>query len=128
MACRVDRGQIDIKIYPSNGGAPTLLCAGCASAGAEERGVTPPMLSWSRDGKELYLYSEVTHLAYAIPLKSGIALPSIPPSGIFWSSAPPAIAGARLIPHQRPFMSANPEMYAYPQLSAHRNIYRIPVP
>ena len=50
--------RTDIKIYPSGGGPPTLLCSGCASAGAEERGVTPPIVSWSRDGKELYLYSD----------------------------------------------------------------------
>jgi serine/threonine protein kinase/Tol biopolymer transport system component len=120
--------QTDIKIYPSDGGAPTLLCAGCASAGAEERGVTPPLVSWSRDGKEFYLYSEDSHQTYAIPLKSGQALPSITPSGITWRVAPPAIAGARLIPHQRPFMSAKPSVYAYPEVSAHRNIYRILIP
>ena len=43
--------RTDVKIYPSDGGAPTLLCAGCASAGAEERGVTPPLVSWPRDGE-----------------------------------------------------------------------------
>ena len=57
------------------------MCAGCAAAGAEERGITPPMVSWSRDGKELYLYSENSHQTYAVPLKSGQALPPIPPSG-----------------------------------------------
>lgn len=30
----------DIKIYRSDGSAPTLVCSGCASAGAEERGIT----------------------------------------------------------------------------------------
>ena len=120
--------RTDIKIYPSSGGPPTLLCSGCASAGAEERGVTPPIVSWSRDGKELYLYSDATHLGYAIPLNPGQPLPRLPPSGISWSTASPSVAGARLIAHPRPFMSASPEVYAYPQLSAHRNIYRILVP
>lgn len=120
--------RTDIKIYPSEGGAPTLVCAGCASAGAEERGVTPPLVSWSRDGKELFLYSEDSHQTYAMPLKSGQALPPIPPSGITWRAAPPTIAGARVIPHQRAFMSSNPSVYAYPEVSAHRNIYRILVP
>ena len=121
--------RTDVKIYPSDGGgAPTLVCAGCASAGAGERGLTPPLVSWSRDGKELYLYSEDSHQTYAISLKSGQALPPIPPSGITWRSAPPAIAGVRVIVHQRAFMSGDPSVYAYPEVSAHRNIYRIPVP
>jgi hypothetical protein len=76
----------------------------------------------------LYLYSEDSHQTYAMPLKSGQALPPIPPSGITWRVAPPAIAGARVIPHQRAFMSGNPSLYAYPEGSAHRNIYRILVP
>jgi eukaryotic-like serine/threonine-protein kinase len=120
--------RTDIKIYPSDGGAPTLVCAGCAAAGAEERGVTPPLVSWSRDEKELYLYSENSHQTYGVPLKSGQALPALPPSGISWRRGPPAIAGIRTIPNQRPFMSSNPSVYAYPQMSAHRNIYRILVP
>jgi hypothetical protein len=120
--------RTDIKIYPSDGGAPTLVCAGCASAGAEERGLTPPMVSWSRDGKELYLYSEGSHVTYSLPLKSGRPLPPMPPSGITWRAAPPAVAGVRVIPHPRAFMSGNPEVYAYHEVSAHRNIYRILVP
>jgi len=120
--------RTDIKIYPTAGGEPMLLCAGCASAGAEERGLTPPSVRWSQDGKELYLYSENTHEIYAIPLKSGQALPAIPPSGISWSNGPPAIAGTRTIPHQRAFLSGSSEVYAYPQISAHRNIYRVLVP
>lgn len=117
-----------IKIYPSDGGTPTLICRQCASGGAEERGLTPPMASWSRDGKELYLYSEFSQQTYAVPLKSGQALPPLPASGILWKDAPPAIAGLRVISRPRAFMSGNPSIYAYPQVTAHRNIYRIPVP
>jgi Tol biopolymer transport system component/tRNA A-37 threonylcarbamoyl transferase component Bud32 len=120
--------RTDIKVYPSDGGAPTLVCSRCAGAGAEERGVTPPVVSWSGNGGELYLYSEDSHQTYAVPLKPGQALPAIPPSGIIWRTAPPAIAGARVIPHQRTFMSGNPSVYAYPVVSAHRNIYRILAP
>ena len=120
--------KTDIKIYPSGGGAPRLLCSHCASAGAEDRGITPPLVSWSRDGKELYLYSPDLHQTHAVPLKPGSPLPPIPPSGLNWRATAPTIPGARLIPHQRPFMSANPSVYAYPQVSAHRNIYRIPAP
>jgi hypothetical protein len=117
----------DIKIYQSDGTAPTLVCTGCGSGGAEERGITPPIVSWSRDGRELYLYSEDSHQIYDAPLKPGQPLPPIPPSGLTWRAAPPAIAGMRIIPH-RAFMSADPQVYAYLQVTAHRNIYRIVVP
>jgi eukaryotic-like serine/threonine-protein kinase len=120
--------RTDIKIYPTDGGAPTLVCARCAAAGADERGLTPPLVSWSRDGKEFYLYSEDSHQTYAIPLKSGQPLPPIPPSGIAWRAATPVIPGVRIIPHERVFMSGDPSVFAYPEVSAHRNIYRIPVP
>jgi Tol biopolymer transport system component/predicted Ser/Thr protein kinase len=118
----------DIKVYPIGGGAPTLLCAGCAGAGAEERGVTPKIVSWSHDGKELYLYSERLLQTFAVPVRPGEALPAVPPSGISWSTSPPALPGMRVIPHQRAFMSGNPSVYAYPVVSAHRNIYRVLVP
>jgi hypothetical protein len=85
-------------------------------------------VSWSHDGKELYLYSEDSHRTYAVSLKPGQALPPIPPSGITWRHPPPTLAGARTIPHPRAFMSGNPSVYAYPEVSAHRNIYRILVP
>jgi Tol biopolymer transport system component len=117
----------DIKIYQTDGTAPKLVCGGCGSGGAEDRGITPPIASWSRDGTELYLYSEDLHQIYVVPLKSGQPLPPIPPSGISWRAAPPPIAGARTIA-QRAFMSADPQMYAYLQVTAHRNIYRILVP
>ena len=119
--------ETDIKIYPSGGGAATLLCAHCASGGAEERGITPPIVSWSRDGKDLYLYSEDMHQIDAVPLKPGQPLPPIPSSGIMWRAGPPPIAGMRTTP-RRAFMSADPQVYAYLQVSARRNIYRILVP
>ena len=46
----------DIKIYSTGGGVPTLLCTHCAGAGAEERGVTPKIVSWSLDGKGNYMF------------------------------------------------------------------------
>ena len=119
--------RTDIKIYRTDGSDSKLVCAGCASGGAEERGITPPIVSWSRDGKEFYLYSENLHQIYAVALKPGQPLPPIPPSGISWRAAPPPIEGMRTIP-QRAFMSPDPRVYAYLQVTTHRNIYRIPVP
>ena len=73
------------------------------------------------------MYSEDSHQIYVAPLKSGEPLPAVPPSGISWRAAPPSIAGMRTIP-QRAFMSADPQVYAYLQVTAHRNIYRILIP
>lgn len=117
-----------IKLYPTAGGEPTQLCVQCAGAGAEERGLTPPIVSWSQDGKEMYLYSERTLATYVVPLKPGQDAPAVPLSEIAWINRPPSIPGMRTIPHQRAFMSGDASVYAYTQVSAHRNIYRIRVP
>ena len=117
----------DIKVYRSDGTAPLRVCASCASGGAEERGITPPIVSWSRDGREMRFYSESKHQVYSVPLKPGEPVPAMPPGGITWRSGPPPISGLGTIA-QRAFMSADPQVYAYLQVSAHRNIYRIPVP
>ncbi len=117
-----------IKLYPTAGGKPIQFCTECASAGAEERGLTPPIVSWSRDATELYLYSEHTLDTYSLPLKTGHMAPEIPPSGLVWLDGPPSIPGVRTIPHPRAFMSGDPSVYAYTQVSAHRNIFRIKVP
>ena len=117
----------DIRVYPSGGGAPRVVCTDCGSAGAEDRGITPSIVSWSRDGKELYLYSEGAEQTYAVPLKPGHVLPAMPPSGISWRGQRPAVAGIRTIPHRRAFMSGNPTVYTYAQVTVHRNIYRLPV-
>ncbi len=118
----------DIRVYPSGGGVPMPVCTGCGSAGAENRGLTPSMPGWSRDGKELYLYSENLHRTFVVPLPPGRPLPAIPASGLRWSNAAPAIAGVRTIPREGAFMSGNPGVYAYLEVTTHRNIYRIPVP
>ena len=118
----------DIRIYPSGGGRPKPVCTDCGSAGAENRGLEPPMISWSRDGRELYLYTEVLNHTFAVPLEPGQPLPALPASGLRWDSATPAIAGVRTIPQGRAFMSGNPGIYAYLDVTTHRNIYRIPVP
>jgi serine/threonine protein kinase len=118
----------DVKAYPSTGGSPIPICAACAGAGAEDRGITPPLVSWSRDGKLVYLYSEETRQTYVVPLQPGHVLPLLPPSGFSYGAAGPGVSGARAILQERAFMSPDPSIYAYPRVATHRNIYRIPVP
>ncbi len=124
-----------VFVYPSDGGAPTLICSGCATAGGENRGVTPSLLSWSPDGKFLYFHTTSTTTSgqtYAVPLRPGQILPPLPAAGLgsgLRSMANAAtLPSARVIPEQRAFVSADPSVYAFPRVATHRNIYRIPVP
>jgi WD40 repeat protein len=118
----------DVNIYSSAGGPATRLCTGCGSGGAEDRGVTPPLIRWSPDGKALYIFSERTLHSYSIPLQPGHILPSLPAAGLELSSVEESLSGARRLAHDRAFMSYTPSVYAYPIVTTHRNIYRIPVP
>jgi WD40 repeat protein len=118
----------DVNLYSSAGGPATRVCTGCASGGAENRGVTPPLINWSRDGKTLYLFSERTFQTYSVPLQDGQILPPLPAEGLQLSSVEKFLSDARRMAHDRAFMSSNPSVYAYPIVTTHRNIYRIPVP
>ncbi len=118
----------DVNLYPSAGGAATRVCTGCASGGAENRGVTPPLINWSRDGKTLYLFSEKISHSYLVPLQDGQILPTLPAAGLKLSSVEESFSDARVVAHDRAFMSSSPAVYAYPIVTTHRNIYRIPVP
>ncbi len=118
----------NVDLYPSAGGPATRVCTGCASGGAENRGVTPPLINWSGDGKTLYLFSGRTSQSYLVPLKNGQILPNLPPSGLKLGSIEKVLSDARAAAHDRAFMSSSPSVYAYPIVTTHRNIYRIPVP
>jgi len=86
------------------------------------------LISWSRDGKVLYLFSERAHHTYSIPLQHGKILPPLPAAGLELSRVEKSLADAHMIAHERAFMSSDPSVYAYPVIATHRNIYRIPVP
>jgi eukaryotic-like serine/threonine-protein kinase len=118
----------DVNLYPLAGGAVTRVCTGCASGGAENRGVTPPLINWSLDGKTLYLFSGRTSHTYLVPLQDGQILPILPAEGLELGSVEKSLSDARVIAHDRAFMSSSPSVYAYPIVTTHRNIYRIPAP
>jgi serine/threonine protein kinase/Tol biopolymer transport system component len=118
----------DVNVYPASGGQAIRVCTNCGSGGAEDRGVTPPLVSWSRDGKWLFLFPARTLHTYVIPLRPGDALPPVPASGFQFRDTEPPDPAARQIPQARAFMSSDPSVYAYPLVSTHRNLYRIPVP
>jgi Tol biopolymer transport system component/predicted Ser/Thr protein kinase len=112
-------------VYPVGGGSPTLLCVPCETGNGVER-VRSPGVSWSPDGRFLYL--RFRESVYAIPLAPGQMLPPIPPSGFRSKEDVAALPGARLIPEPGAFPGPNPSIYAFTKVSTHRNIYRVSLP
>jgi eukaryotic-like serine/threonine-protein kinase len=118
----------DVYVDSYDGSSRTLICKGCGTAGEENRGVTPSLVSWSPDQKFVYLHDPSQRETYAIPLRAGQVLPALPPGGLARLADAAKLPGAITFPEQRAFGGANPGMYAYPRMTTHRNIYRIPVP
>jgi eukaryotic-like serine/threonine-protein kinase len=114
-----------VVVYPVGGGSPTLICRTCAQGRSFERGPGPYNLSWSSDGKFLYLNFQQS--IYAIPLRPGQVLPPMPASGFQTKQDVTALPGARLIA-EGAFAGPNPSVYAFTKFATQRNIYRVPVP
>ena len=112
-------------VYPIDGGRPTLICGKCGPSPSFERGPWPQAVSWSRDGRFLYL--DLYGSAYAIPLAPGRALPPLPAAGLRSDEEVAALPGARRIPQDKAFVGPNPSLYAFTKVSIQRNIYRVPV-
>jgi Tol biopolymer transport system component len=121
-------GKVGVHIVPVNGGRPAPVCTICGAAGGENRAITPPAVSWSADGKFLYLNLRAAFQIYAVPIPSGRSLPPLPASGIRSLEEAAALPGKLVIPEERAYPSANPLVYAFPRVTTQRNIYRVPVP
>jgi len=115
-----------VMVHPVGGGSPRLICETCVRDRSSERGPGPSVVSWSPDGKFLYLNFQSS--VYAIPLRPGQMLPPIPVSGFRTKQEVAALPGARLIPEQDAFVGPNPSVYAFSRFATQRNIYRVPVP
>jgi Tol biopolymer transport system component len=116
-----------VLVYSRKDGVRTLICEDCATAGEENRGVTPPLVSWSPDGAFMYVHSTRTRHTYAIPLRPRQHVPTLPSSGLPDLPAAAQLPGAETIP-ERAYPSVSPSIYAFPRVTTHRNIYRIVVP
>jgi WD40 repeat protein len=114
----------DALAYPAGGGPPTVVCGGCSTPQGTD--VVPSRLSWTPDGRFLYLKFAVS--TYAIPLQPGQMLPPIPASGFHSKEAVAALPGARLIAEEHVFPGPNPSVHAFLRVATQRNIYRVPVP
>lgn len=119
----------DVYVDAYDGSSQTLIAKGRATAGEEQRGVTPPLVSWSPDGKFLYVHDpDTARESYSVPLRPGQLLPPLPPGGLTRLADAANLPGAKTFPQQRAYGGLDPSVYAYPRVTTHRNIYRIPVP
>ena len=98
----------DVEVDAYDGSSRTLICKGCGTAGEENRGVTPPLVNWSRDGKFLYLHSTRTRRTYAVPLRPGQLVPPLPPGGLASLSDAANLPGAKAFPEPRAFGGEDP--------------------
>ena len=115
-----------VVLIPAGGGPSTVVCPACANRAPPDQ---PPLVSWSRDGKFLYLHDTGIRQTFAIPLGRGQVLPLLPAGGIRSPGLDAlTLPGARPIPQPRAFPGPAPSTYAYARVSAHRNIFRVPVP
>jgi hypothetical protein len=85
-------------------------------------------VSWSPDGKFLYLNLRIASQIVAVPLEPGRNLPPLPASGIRSLEDAARLPGARVIAEERAFLGPSPSVYAFARVTTHRNIYRIFVP
>jgi len=112
-------------LFPTGGGSPIRVCTSCSPPIGTEP--APPDMSWSPDGKFVYLKFSGT--TYAIPLRPGQMLPLIPATGFQTKEAVAALPGAQLVSGvERMFPGPTPSSYAFVKVSTQRNIYRVPVP
>ena len=114
----------DSTVYPAGGSSPTRICGDCSQPQGTD--VIPPPLSWTPDGRFVYLKFAAS--TFAIPLQPGQMLPPIPPSGFPSKEAVAALPGARLVSEESVWPGPNPSVYAFMKMSTQRNIYRVPVP
>jgi serine/threonine protein kinase len=112
-----------VLVYPAGSGSPEIICGACAF-----RSSSPQQVSWSPDGKLLYLAAMGGQAVFAIPLFAKEVLPALPRGGLRTVEEIAALPGAAPLP--KPFAVAGPKpsVYVYPKFTVQRNIYRVPVP
>jgi len=118
-----ETGSGATMVYPLSGGAPTTVCI-CGNRAPD----APQPVSWSPDGKFVYISLVGGQTVYSVPLRPGQVLSSLPPGGIHSAEEAAKLPGAKLLPMPGEFPGPNPSVYAFPKFTSQRNIYRVPVP
>jgi Tol biopolymer transport system component len=107
-----------VDAYPVRGGNPITICYSWCN------------VSWSSEGRLLYLSFFYGANIYAIPLPPGKVFPPLPSSGFKSDADVARIPGVQVI---KPgdfiniALSPSPSLYAFSRETVHRNLYRIPV-
>ena len=89
-------------------------------------------LEWSHDGKVVYFHlpsmkSSEELLTYVIPLTRGTDLPPFPAKGVLSLSDLPNHASLQMIDAEV-YPGPNSSIYSFSKLTAHSNLYRVPLP
>jgi eukaryotic-like serine/threonine-protein kinase len=121
-----DRNSMSLGV-PLEGGAPIPVCDSCSVAYGTARS-SAPLLSWSLDGK--WVYVSLRHFPFGsfrtavIPIKTGAAPPNFAKD--FVSETDFArIPGARLINQDDVSSGLSPNYYVSTRRSAKANLFRI---
>jgi DNA-binding winged helix-turn-helix (wHTH) protein/Tol biopolymer transport system component len=117
-----------VQVLSIHGRPAMTASAVCASNGGENSGTTPPCVSWSPNGRFLYLNDRVAGQIYALPIPHGRSIPALPDAGIASAKQAAAWPGVRVIREGSAFVGADPSVYAFFRVTTQRNIYRIGVP
>jgi Tol biopolymer transport system component/predicted Ser/Thr protein kinase len=114
-----------IVLYPLGGGPPLHVCALCARPQGTDW--IPPSLTWTLDGK--FVYVRFAGSLYAIALGRGQRLPVVPEGGFPSKEAIADLPGARLVTESPDvYPGPDPSIYTFLKVSTQRNLYRVPVP
>jgi eukaryotic-like serine/threonine-protein kinase len=115
-------GPNAVGLYPLDGGAPTIVCTTC---GYRSGHAGPQEVTWSPDGRTIYLALIGGSAVFAIPVPPGQILPPFPVNGLRSIEDAGAMPGASPMPAPGAIAGANPSIYAFAKVSAQRNIYQV---
>ena len=104
-------------LYPTGGGEPFRLCYRCSQA-------------FSPDGRYLFVGTRVmleeATSSIAIPLAGGLPR-ALGPQGVDSPVGLRSLPGAKVVAHGASAPGNDLDTYAFLKMSAHRNLYRIPL-
>jgi Tol biopolymer transport system component len=123
-----DESTQALVAYPTRGGPKQLLCNACWVTGPSNPG--GPVVSWTRDQQFLFFKSILGGMdrkTFVMPLRSGEALPALPPSGLQSPRDVLGVPGTRDIAEEDVFPGATSTIYAFTRKTTRRNLYSIPV-
>jgi tricorn protease-like protein len=129
IAYRGDDSTHALVAYPTHGGEKKLICTACAIKGPSSPGA--PVVGWTRDQRFMFFKSilgGMEHKTFVMPLRSGEALPALPPAGFQSHRDVLAVPGAFDIAEEDVFPGPSSAVYGFTKKTTRRNLYSIPIP